>query len=267
MTVLLAAVACSSNASPTAHDGDGSNGWRSRSQGDFVASFVDADSAVATMVLAAAVDGESAITAFFGEAAVTPVPAPARGHRLRIFASGSALESYWRIRWGSPGFVRQSWMVAAADSSEVQVLSPRVWARDASGHDPSDPQHLREIVIHESVHVYHRRVNTTPNVVSSSDLSWFGEGIAVLASGQLHPSDIEHVRLQLAQGYRPASLAEVLSGPLAYSGAGALVQYIDARFGRAMTERLLHVHSTSELLGLLQLSEDSLIGAWLADTG
>jgi len=231
--------------------------WRSTASGDFTVEFVDADSLPATTVLADAIRARRSIEGFFGE----PMD---RGYHVRLFSDGASLNAYWRTMWNQPSLQRECWMVAAAGTEEIQLLSPRVWSRDACGHDGADSDHLDKIVHHEAIHVHHRRVNGSPSFVSQTTMWWFVEGVAVYASGQLTEAELANIRTRVRSGYSPTSLQEILNGPLGYSGAGSVVRYLDEQRGRATLRSLLRDTTVTALLQHVGLGEAELIAAWSA---
>src|SRR6516165_2607432 len=79
-------------------------------------------------------------------------------------------------------------MVASGVADRMVILSPRVWKTQAAEHDPADAEHLRDLIAHELVHVYHGQHNPRPDFDGMDDSGWFVEGLAVYVSGQLERS-------------------------------------------------------------------------------
>jgi hypothetical protein len=158
----------------------------------------------------------------------------------------------------------QCWMVGMGTADLIVVLSPQAWPKQACEHDPADREATRRLVAHELVHVYHGQFNASRDFTGMDDLDWFVEGVAVFASGQLTPQRLNEARDAVSSGKAPASLSKVWTGPNRYAFAGSLVGYIDARWGRATTVRLLKVQTTAAALSLLGVNEETLLSAWRA---
>ena len=230
--------------------------WRSVERPGFEVGFTQMDSALAPRLLDYLASARVDVETFFQEALPPPLD-------LRLFPSGSTLTVYWRTRWHQPEFQRACWMIGAADADEIQVLSPRVWAKEACGHDSGNSDELRVLVVHEAVHVHHRRINPAPGFVDRQTMWWFVEGVAVLASGQLSEAARRNVATAVREGYTPSSLNEVLNGPLGYPGAGSLVAYLDGRIGRPALAGLLRAATLGDVLAVLGATEQSLLAEWL----
>jgi hypothetical protein len=71
----------------------------------------------------------------------------------------------------------------------------------------------------------------------------------------------------IATGQTPAELSKIWTGPHRYGFAGSLVAYVDTRWGRATTVRLLKVRSTAEALNILGTNEKALLEGWRASLG
>lgn len=158
----------------------------------------------------------------------------------------------------------QCWMVGMGIADQMLVLSPTVWAKEACEHDPANKAAIAKLVAHELTHVYHGQNNVSGDFTGADDLAWFIEGVAVLASGQLDAKRLTDVRAAAAAGTLPAKLDDVWAGKLKYGSAGSLAGYVDTRWGRAMTYRLLAARNTQEALGMLGVSEADLLAGWKA---
>jgi hypothetical protein len=160
--------------------------------------------------------------------------------------------------------IRQSqcWMVGMGTADLIVVLSPQAWAKQACEHAVTDKEATRRLVAHELIHVYHGQFNASRDFTGMDDLDWFVEGVAVFGSGQLTSQRLKEARDAEALGQAPVSLSKVWTGPNRYGFAGSLVQYIDSRWGRATTIRLLKVQTTAEALTLLGTNEDTLVNGW-----
>ncbi len=144
------------------------------------------------------------------------------------------------------------------------VLSPQAWKKQACEHDPEDAEATRQLVKHELIHVYHGQCNPTRDFTGVDDLDWFIEGLAVYGSGQLTADRLQRMQTAVKAGQLPDALSKVWNGPDRYAFAGSLVHYVDEKWGRATTVRLLRVRSTAEALSVLGTNEQALLAGWRA---
>src|SRR5262249_1502028 len=72
---------------------------------------------------------------------------------VEVFPDRAAFDAYMRKRWKVPK--TEAWMVAAGVADRMLILSPRVWKTQAAEHDSADAEHVRDLIAHELVHVYH----------------------------------------------------------------------------------------------------------------
>lgn len=156
----------------------------------------------------------------------------------------------------------ECWMVGMGIGDRMVLLSPSAWKAEACEHDPADAIEVQRLIAHELTHVYHGQHNPHPDFAGEDDLGWWIEGLAVLVAGQLTPERVADVRTAIAAGKAPAKLDAVWSGKLRYAFAGSLAAYIDARWGREMTRRLLAATSTAEALAMLGTTEPELLDGW-----
>jgi hypothetical protein len=177
-----------------------------------------------------------------------------------VFPSRSKLDGYLKKRWQIPPTER--WMVALGVADKMLILTPRVWKSEADEHDPKDQTHLRELIAHEMVHVYHGQHNPTGDFDGMDDLGWFVEGLAVLVSGQLDHSHKDAARKAVSEGKAPTQLAKAWSGPHRYGVCGSMVRFVDLRYGRQMVWKLLPETKPENVLGLLKLSEKEFLRSW-----
>lgn len=70
------------------------------------------------------------------------------------------------------------------------------------------------------------------------------------------------MRAAVAQGRVQHRLQDVMSASNSYALAASLVAYVDATYGRARTEQLLHAPSQPALLDALGLTENDLLARW-----
>jgi hypothetical protein len=197
--------------------------------------------------------GQQVIEKFFGR----PFK---KSFEAEVFSDRAKLDEYFKKRWQLPKTER--WMVALGVADKLAILTPRVWTTQAIEHNPKDPIHLRELVAHELVHVYHGQHNPTGDFEGMDDLGWFVEGLAVYVSGQLDHDHKSAAQEAIAKGKVPSELAKAWSGPYRYGLAGSMVRFIDKRYGRQMLWRLLPETKPEKLLKQLNLSEKDFLLAW-----
>jgi hypothetical protein len=196
-------------------------------------------------------EARGVVTAFFDEA----FP---RGFTVRVAESRAAFDKFFREKWQVAK--TECWWVAAGVANELIMLSPRVWVKEACEHDGTDSAHVKGIVFHELVHVFHGQHN--PKVEELEEIGWFVEGLAVYVSGQLDNEHRDAARECINAATAPTQLAKAWSGPYRYGVSGSLVKYVDRTFGRKLLTELLSVQSQDELLGRLKLTEPELLSAW-----
>lgn len=187
----------------------------------------------------------------------------ARAYEVQVFPGRKALDEAFARRWQVPQ--TECWIVAAGVGDGMLLLSPRVWKSEACEHDGSDGAHVREIVTHELVHVYHGQRNPSPEFEGQDDIGWFAEGLATLVSGQLARAHRGAALEAIASGQAPRSLARAWSGRYRYGVSGSLVEYVDRRWGRATVFRLLGATTQAQVLELLATSEPALLAGWAED--
>jgi hypothetical protein len=166
------------------------------------------------------------------------------------------------VAWQFPSYQPQCWEIAAAWATELDLLSPRLWSRDACGHDPADTTHIRNVLAHEVMHVLHGQLGGHPNLGSMANAQWFTEGLAVYVSGMLDVDYAGAAQARLDAGFAPRTLAEVWSDRANYPLSGSIVRYIDRRYGRAALRDLLGARSTATILSRLGVGEAELLTGW-----
>jgi hypothetical protein len=181
---------------------------------------------------------------------------------VEVFPDRAAFDEYFRRRWKIPK--TEAWMVASGVADRLVILSPRVWKTQAVEHDPADAEHLRELIAHELVHVYHGQHNPRPDFDGMDDSGWFVEGLAVYVSGQLDRSHRTAARDALKAGKAPTRLADAWSGRYRYGVSGSLVEFVHHRYGRDVVERLLSAVTNEEALKLLNTTEREFLESWRA---
>ncbi len=181
---------------------------------------------------------------------------------VEVFPSRAAFDEYLRKRWKVPK--TEAWMVASGVADRLTVLSPRVWKTQAVEHDPADTGHIRDLIAHELVHVYHGQQNPRPDFEGMDDTSWFAEGLAVYVSGQLERSHRKAAGDALRSGKGPKRLADAWSGRYRYGVSGSMVEFVDKHYGREVIKKLLRVVSNTEALQVLRTTEGEFLDAWRA---
>ena len=211
------------------------------------------DSIAARTLRADLESGWAQVEAFFG----TPLDGPVTVH---LFPDRAALDAHFRETWGMES---ECWMVGGAEGpSSLVLLSPRVWVTQACDHDPSNPEHVRNLVTHELVHVFH--MQRYGDADFDEGIGWLVEGIATLVSGQLDAGQRARAIEALEAGAVPARLAEAWSGPYRYGVAGSLVEYVDQRWGRDVLYSLLGAGTQDDVLSALGINEAQLLAEWRA---
>lgn len=182
------------------------------------------------------------------------------GFEVVLLPDRAKFDEYFEQRWKIPK--TEAWMVASGVADRMVLLSPRVWKTQAAEHNPDDEEHIRDLVAHELVHVYHGQKSPKPDFDGMDDCGWFVEGLAVYVSGQLDHAHRDSARDAISKGVVPTRLANAWSGRYRYGVSGSLVRYIDQRFGRSKIQKLMEATSNDEILKILNLSENELLESW-----
>jgi len=183
-----------------------------------------------------------------------------RTFEIRVLANRAAFDRFASERFGMPK--TDCWMVGMGVASVLAVMDPAAWKTDACEHDPEDAEHVRGLVTHELVHVFHGQHCPKPEFDGMDELGWYIEGLATYASGQLTEQRRAPMRAVLRRGEGPRTLSEVHAGKLRYACSGSLVEFIDRRQGRAMLTRLMAVTTHADALSMLGVSEERLMRDW-----
>lgn len=177
-----------------------------------------------------------------------------------VYPSRAAFSAGLKRAWGLPE--TSCWMVGGADDHALHLLAPDRWGEEACEHDGADPTHVRQIVTHELVHVYHGQANPSTDLGLLEEIGWFTEGLATYISGQLGTRHRGRAAEAIRAGRDPARLADAWSGPFRYGVAGSIVAFIDETWGRGTLADLLGATSQAELLAALGVSEADLLKRW-----
>lgn len=212
-----------------------------------------ADSVLTASLQAYAREGARRVEAFFDR----PFPRPVL---VRVFADREAFDRHLREAWG----MNESacWMVGGAEEEALVLLSPRVWREEACDHDPGDAEHIRGLLAHELVHVYHMQVNPSSEFDGVEGLDWFVEGLATFASGQLERSHAARAREAVEKGEGPVGLDDAWTGPYRYGVSGSLVAFLVERVERGRLTTLLEATTRDQVLDVVGLSEEELLAEW-----
>ena len=219
----------------------------------FVIEAAPQDDAVAAVREADLRAGRALIEAFFGlpfrdDVAVTIAP------------DRAAFTAAFPPEWGMSDTA--CWMVATGVADFMVILSPRVWGTEACEHDATDARHVRDIVVHELVHVFHGQHNPTRDFTGAEEIGWFAEGLAVHVSGQLHRGRLAEPREAVELGLGPERLADAWSGRYRYGVSGSLVAFFESRVGREGLRQMLAVTNQEDLLAILKLDEQQCLAQW-----
>jgi hypothetical protein len=200
-------------------------------------------------------EGQKKIERFFGQ----PFK---KVFEVEVFANRAAFDEYFRKRWKVPK--TEAWMVASGVADRLTILSPRVWKTEAVEHDPANTNHIRDLVTHELVHVYHGQHNPRPDFDDMDDMGWFVEGLAVYVSGQLEGAHRTAAKEALKAGKAPTRLADAWSGRYRYGVSGSMAEFVDERYGRDIVKKLLAVVNNQDAMKLLNTTETQFLEAWKA---
>ena len=243
---VLALAACSSGTAPE-------DGWLRRQANGITVEYRAIDEDIATQMFMHAEWGRVSIENFFS------IRGPAT-FTARVYPDRASLANFFELN--HPDTEHECWMVASANAREIVMLSPRLWATDACGHDGTNAMHVRQVITHEVVHVFHHQRNPDP-IRLQVEAEWFEEGVAVLVSGQLDAAARSAVKQFVQNGFAPTTLAQALSlSPNAYATAGSLVDYIHATHGVGQLLTLLGEDRSSGLFTRLGTTESALLSAW-----
>lgn len=212
-----------------------------------------ADEPVRSLIEADLAAGRQVVESYFGLSFVD-------GARVAVLPSRAAFTASFPAEWGMTETA--CWMVAAGVADRLLVLSPRVWAKEACEHDAGDAQHVRDILVHELVHVFHGQHNPTGDFTGAEEVGWFAEGLAVHVSGQLDHGHLAEPREAVELGLAPTRLADAWSGKYRYGVSGSLVAYLDATLGRDAIRKMLAATRQDEILALAGETESELLANW-----
>lgn len=173
-----------------------------------------------------------------------------------------SLDSQWQKDWKMPDFKSECWMVASGIAFKMDLLSPRVWHKEACEHNYKDIIETQRIITHELFHVFHGQLNTSPDFSNTENIDWFVEGFATYASGQCGSKRIAEIKKALADSELPKTLNEFWTGRYRYGLSGSVVMFIDKKYGRNKLKELLNFNKKEELFNYLKTDETTLLNEW-----
>ena len=185
-----------------------------------------------------------------------------KGFDVYIFSARDSLDKQWQKDWNMPNFKSQCWMVASGIAHRLDILSPRIWKSQACEHDNKDTIATNKLIIHELVHVFHGQNNPSPTFENIENIDWFVEGIAVYVSRQLSDGRYKRMKKYILEEGGPSKLADIWKGEHKYGLAGSIVKFIDKKYGRDILIKLISFTKATEILTILNISEEELIREW-----
>lgn len=185
-----------------------------------------------------------------------------KGFAVYVHPRRHSLDSAWQIDWGMPDFKSECWMVASGIATKLDVISPKLWDKEACEHVYTETRRTQQLIIHELVHVYHGQVNASPNFSNTEGIDWFVEGLATYASGQCDSVRLSEVKKSLAEGKIPERLDDFWTGKIKYGLSGSVVMFIDHKYGRTKLIELLPFTKKTEMLSALRTTESELLAGW-----
>ncbi len=153
-------------------------------------------------------------------------------------------------------------MVASGVASKLDMLSPKLWDKEACEHIYSETKKTQQLITHELVHVYHGQLNVSPDFSNVEGIDWFIEGLATFASGQCDSLRIAEVKKANTNNKIPESLANFWTGNIKYGLSGSVVMFIDYKYGRTKLKELLSLNKKTEILSVLKTTELELLNEW-----
>jgi hypothetical protein len=179
-----------------------------------------------------------------------------------IHPNRNSLDSSCQHDWNMPEFKSECWMVASGVATRLDMISPKMWDKEACEHIYKEKQRTQNLVSHELVHVFHGQLNRSPDFSNTEGIDWFIEGLATYASGQLDSLRINEIKQAISENKIPTKSDDFWKGKLRYGLSGSLVMFIDKKYGRASLIELLPFNKKSELFSNLNTTEPELLDGW-----
>lgn len=199
--------------------------------------------------------GQSSVKIFFGASY-------SKTFRVLVHPSRNSLDTTWQKDWGMPQFKSECWMVASGVADKLDLMSPKLWDKQACEHSYSNKNKTQQLITHELVHVYHGQLNKSTDFSNVEGIDWFVEGLATYASGQCDSLRRAEVKAAISNNKIPTSLDAFWNGKLKYGLSGSMVMFIDHKYGRAKLKELLPLSKKTEILNVLTSTEEELLNGW-----
>ena len=186
----------------------------------------------------------------------------AKEFNVYIHPNRNSLDSTWQKDWNTPTFKSECWMVASGIDIKLDVISPKLWNKEACEHIYSETKKTQQLITHELIHVYHGQLNVSPDFSNVEGIDWFVEGLATFASGQCDSKRIGEVKKAINDNSIPKSLDNFWTGKIKYGLSGSVVMFIEHKYGRAKLKELLPLNKKTEILLTLKTTESELLNDW-----
>ena len=173
-----------------------------------------------------------------------------------------SLDSAWQKDWNMPDFRSECWMVASGVAFKLDIISPKIWAKEACEHSYTETKKTQQLITHELVHVYHGQLNASDDFTNVEGIDWFVEGLATYASGQCDSLRISEIKEAISENKIPNRLDSFWTGKFKYALSGSVVMYIDSKYGRSKLKKLLPFNKKSQILSALNTTEAELLSEW-----
>jgi hypothetical protein len=172
------------------------------------------------------------------------------------------LDSIWRNDWKIPAFKSECWTVASGISKKIDILSPKIWDTESCEHKYGQKEQTQRLITHELVHVFHGQLTVSSDFNDVKNIDWFIEGLATYASGQCDSNRIVEFIKAINSGTIPQAIEQFWTGKLKYALSGAMVMYIDERYGRIKLKELLKDNEKEKILQVPGVTEINLLSGW-----
>jgi hypothetical protein len=179
-----------------------------------------------------------------------------------IHPNRNSLDSTWQKDWDMPNFKSECWMVASGVDRKLDMISPKLWDKEACEHIYSETNKTQNLITHELVHVYHGQQNISPDFSDTEGIDWFVEGLATFASGQCDSIRIKEVKKAIDNNTIPKSLDNFWTGKIKYGLSGSVVMFIDHKYGRVKLKELLHLNKKAAIFSILKTTESEFLDDW-----
>ena len=178
---------------------------------------------------------------------------------VNVHPNRKSLDAQWQNDWNMPSFKSECWMVASGIAARLDIISPSIWDTESCEHNYSDKNKTQALITHELIHVFHGQFCKSKDFGEFVNMDWFVEGLASYASGQCDSSAIAEVKKAYMANSLPDKLDKFWTGKLRYSISGAVVMFIDKKFGRNILKEVMKCSKLTEVLILLKCTEPEFI--------